>query len=342
MSNAPQNVTIDANGRIRQCSLPPFSVTRFTIIVGVISWLVATNKSPAPIQAENDVASSFSRPQVTNYGLFSLETTYSIGYQGSLMINIGGYQTPCHYDDLPVVGIVCQHIQESMHHQGPLLWSDRTSRKFDQVYTLHRSIAWTLCIATLVSLSFGDQFPSTFHRNGRLNAVLSVFFDTKPIPSLVMKIFDLNIYVYPTFQAMQTILYSQTADSPFRSMPFYPAAIAWLIGSIYLYSLVRSRLFKHHRQTIGLAAITSAATGYLASYQQHQFRHNAIFILFGQSMTHYHLTWISALGVLIFHGIGDFVPWVVVHCLMGHVWARWQLAHYSYWTMENWWSKPWF
>ena len=329
----PQPAHVDESGRISRHWKSPtdFSYARCAILVGIISWLVAMKPANESFHQGTTTSSSFAMRRTTNYGLFCLqERTIQV------VLHVGGQQWSCAYDE-PLYGewLCRDYLRDTMAHEKPLLWEAT-----DRVYTLHRSIAWTLCCSTLLVACFATN-PIRTTNSILGDTMLAILVDNrshhKPLQSLLWKLLDLNMHIYPALTAMDHVILNQQPKSPFLLLPppynWYISLTLWFL--LIVATNATTSFWSGGRPLLGFSAAAAAASGYLAQYRNRVGNSGIPWYTFprssptGQSVAAIswsQVTWLTVTAVALRQSIPSAVAWLFLHSVAGQAWARWQCA----------------
>jgi hypothetical protein len=243
-----------------------------TFVVPSSSWNLLSDYSVYPNSAFT------SSGAFTNFGLFSVHEQANV----QAIVSAAGLEWRCRYDfdllrslsesissssTVALAFFPCRLLQGMMHH-GPLVYDET-----DIVYTTHRTMAWLVLGAALVT-SCGTV-PMDVQTNSVVwDVLLGLWFDTHsetwPLVSASIRLLHLNVVFYPALLAMHTTVSQQGPESIFAmwdtdAFNFALALMAlWgLAVLINVAGMLWSRFHSLHQWD----ALMAVAMGYYARFQ---------------------------------------------------------------------------
>lgn len=259
---------VDRHGRLRSDkrfpATPTLSPLRLGVVLCLLLYLYAS--VPRPIDP-------WRQRRSTDYGLFSVwdRTT-------KLQFHVAGTTLECDYssfgEDTATTNIsphtqqyVCQVLKEQLCHEKGLFWE-----KDDPVYTLHRLVAWTTVLVSILTACCTDPIQWT-SGNAFVDSWMNVWWDPStqdhPLSTIIYKLWTLNTIVYPALEFMYDAMELQGRTGFFgrifvQSLPnrfFFSVACLWILA------LLVNTAATHLYRPMGWDSLLSVALGYSAQFR---------------------------------------------------------------------------
>lgn len=314
-----------------------FSFFRFAVIASTLLFLFVSNPTNLRIRRlllarPQKSQYSYKSPQqqqgrTTNYAFFSVKTSTM-----ATTVQVAGSSWTCRHDDPDVLGLpICILLRRNFTHQKPLLWAPA-----DPVHTVHRTVAWLIVATALGSLCCQRPWVPD-HKSYRVPLVasfLSFWFDATPVESALSNLLKLQLFIYPSLEAMYTSIQQQSTESIFArflttsDQNFYFSCTT-LIGIAVLFNEV-SRAWSGSF-LLRFEALTAVSMGYYANYQA--LRSVTYFFQLpgsdGLQIAWQTATW-TLLATILFRGsFAAALVWCLAHCA-GQSLSQYHYNHLAY------------
>jgi hypothetical protein len=307
--------------------LPPGKRPSGPAVRVLSSFYQLVNSLSQSIPLPKSTVSAYERRRTTNYWLFSVKDRTT-----KCIVTVGGIDLDCYYDDeeFPLIGVtICQNmIQQHMTHQKPLIYHPK-----DLAYTTHRSIAWILFAAAVLSFCF--TYPIVVRTRFVFLDSLATFLFARstqsPFLSFANRLVSLNVLIYPVLQAMETTVRQQSPNSFFvisqtdESINFCFSLLIWIalagIVNTASKSWTGEFLLQFH-------SLTAVGMGYFARYQDSGMAPLWDWMLEPDEVHEAwtFITWTMILILAVRSSVATAVFWCLAHC-SGQMLYQYQYDH---------------